>query len=225
MNILSNYKKICDEIAFTAMKCGRKISEVTLVAVTKNIPWKDILPIYEKGCREFGESRLHEALEKQTESPEDVNWHFIGTLQKNKIRKAIERFVLIHSVDTPDLAQKISECSIEKGITTKVLLEVNTSGEHSKHGLSVDEWERSFETVISLKGISIEGLMTMAPYTEEEAIIRNCFVKLRELREKLRLSLPEPNKFLHLSMGMSHDFKIAIEEGATLLRIGTALFS
>ena len=224
MNAAENYKKVCDQIHDKAIGCGRDPSEITLVAVTKNIPWDRIVPVYNAGCRDFGENRLQEAMSKQADSHEDVNWHFIGTLQKNKVRKVIERFVLIHSVDTPELAYKIAECSLERGITTKILLEVNTSGERSKHGLSSDEWRKAFEEVVAMKGISIEGLMTMASFVEDEKVIRQSFASLRLLRDELYAFFKVPT-FLHLSMGMSHDFPIAIEEGATLLRIGSAIFA
>lgn len=224
MNSAENYRKICDRIAESAAKCGRNLSEISLIAVTKNIPWVEVLPVYEAGCRNFAENRLPEAFLKQGESPEDVQWHFIGTLQKNKTRKIIERFSLIHSVDTPELAKKISENSLEDGTSTSILLQVNTSGEKSKHGLSSEEWAGAFEEVIQHKGILIEGLMTMAPLTEDHRVVRHCFSELRRTREKLLTYFPNQNKFLHLSMGMSHDFPIAIEEGATLLRIGSAIF-
>jgi pyridoxal phosphate enzyme (YggS family) len=224
MDTVDRYKKVVDQMAAAAHQCGRKLSDITLVVVTKNIPWNLIVPLYQAGCRHFGENRMQDALSKQSESPEDVFWHFIGTLQKNKVRKAIERFELIHSVDTPELAKKISDTSLEMEVRTSILLEVNTSGERAKHGLSSEAWKRAFEEVMQMKGIAIEGLMTMAPYVENEKVIRACFAKLREMRDEMAAFFSDPATFRHLSMGMSHDFPIAIEEGATLLRVGTVIF-
>lgn len=187
-------------------------AKAKLVVVTKNQPISKVLEVYQAGCRDFGENRIQEALLKIGEVPADVHWHFIGTLQKNKVNKAIGKFALIHSVDSYALAEKISQSG-----GAKILLQVNTSGEVSKHGLSIEEWRPSLESLFSLPNLQIEGLMTMAPLTEDTAIIRQTFRKLRLFAEELKL--PE------LSMGMSHDFEIALEEGATLVRIGSALFN
>jgi pyridoxal phosphate enzyme (YggS family) len=175
-----------------------------------------MLPLYNQGCRHFAENRVDAALEKMELLPEDIQWHLIGTLQKNKVRKVIGKFALIHSVDTPELAKKISDCSLEAGLKTPILLQVNTSGEASKHGLSFEEWQKNYPEVANFEGIMIKGLMTMAPLVDDEKIIRTTFARLRELGKVLKLQ--------HLSMGMSQDFPLAIAEGATLLRIGSALF-
>lgn len=156
-------------------------------------------------------------------APKEMRWHFIGRIQKNKISKLIGPFSLIHSVDTPELAKVISEKSLEKEIITPILLQSNTSHESSKAGFVPGEWVKAIETLLPLEGIKISGLMTMAPFTKEETILRACFSSLRKLKEeieaKFSTSLPI------LSMGMSNDFQIAIEEGATHLRIGSALFN
>jgi len=189
---------------------------VRLVVVAKNRSWEEAQPVYDAGCRDFGENRVQEALGKMKEAPPDVRWHLIGTLQKNKVAKAVGRFFLIHSVDTPELAEKISACAERQGSVQPILLQVNTSDEESKQGLSAEAWERAFPSLLNLPGIALRGLMTMAPLTDDEALIRGCFSRLRQLRDKLGLS--------ELSMGMSQDYAIALEEGATLLRIGTAVF-
>ncbi len=195
---------------------------VTLVAVSKGFSWAEVEPAYRAGCRDFGESRLQEALDKQAAAPDDVRWHFIGTLQSNKVRKAIGKFVLIHSIDSLELAKKVSQCSLEMKIVTPVLLQVNVSAELTKHGLAIEELFSAFNQFAVLEGIRIDGLMTIAPNTNEEQVVRLCFNKLRHLRDELRtssgLELP------HLSMGMSLDYPIALKEGATLVRIGSALF-
>lgn len=217
MNVGEQYLKLKREIAELATRCGRNPDTITLVAVTKMSPLEHVLPAYESGCRDFGENRVQEALGKISTAPNDLNWHLIGTLQKNKVRKVIGKFALIHSVDRLSLAEKISSCSEEEGIVTLILLEANTSGEEAKHGLTPEEWRECYPQVIALQGIKVEGFMTMAPFVEDEAVIRDCFRQLRLLRDEL-----QPGG--HLSMGMTHDYPIAIEEGATLLRIGTAIF-
>ena len=217
------YLKILDEISRTARSCGRDPADIKLVAVTKTVGWDKILPLYDAGQRDFGENRVSDALEKKVIAPKDCRWHLIGSLQSNKVRKAIGNFVLIHSVDTPELAKKLSDASVEAGVVTSILLQVNISGEGSKHGLSAGEWIVKFQDIHHLPGIKIEGLMTMAPMTEDLGTIRSCFRGLRELRDEMKKLYPT-TPLKELSMGMSGDFKIAIEEGATLVRIGSALF-
>lgn len=195
-------------------KVGRQ--DITVIAVSKQRSIEEIKIAYDLGCRDFGENRIPEALEKMAVLPQDINWHFIGALQKNKVNKAIGHFTLIHSVDTPELAEKIAKSSEAANLTTSILLQVNTSGEASKQGLNPEAWRPHLESLFSLKNIEIKGLMTMAPLTEDTAIIRKTFHSLREFRDELKLPL--------LSMGMSHDYEIALEEGANLLRIGTAIF-
>lgn len=192
----------------------RKIipAAVKLIVVTKNIPVKSIQSVYDLGCRDFGENRVQEALPKIEEMEKDIHWHFIGTLQKNKVKKVIRRFDLIHSVDSFELAQEISKL----GIDTKILLQVNTSGEESKQGFSPGEIEKKLPLIQKLPFVQVQGLMTMAPLTENIAEIRACFRSLRELRDRHGLQ--------ELSMGMSHDYMMAIEEGATMVRIGSAIF-
>jgi hypothetical protein len=215
--IQDNYKRVCEDISGLS-------HDVTLVAVTKGHSIDEILPLYDAGCRNFGENRIQDALQKINETPKDILWHHIGTLQKNKVRKAIENFMLIHGVDSFELAEKISECSLELEKVTPILLQVNTSGEITKHGFSEESLRACFEKLVLLPGIKIDGLMTMAPLIDDENIIRSCFSRLRLLKERLN------NEFFGismktLSMGMSHDYKFAIEEGATMLRVGSALFS
>lgn len=212
----SPYQSIREEIASTAKKCGRDASEISLIAVTKQVDWPTANHLYQEGQREFGENRVKDALEKIKEAPKDCRWHFIGNLQLNKVRKVVGKFALIHSVDSFELAKKISEVSEEMGVVTSILLQANTSGEISKNGLTPDEWKQCFAKVSNLHNLKIEGLMTMAPLVDDQKVIRNCFAELRKLGEALHLT--------HLSMGMSNDYKIAIEEGATFVRVGTALF-
>lgn len=215
-----DYGEILASVDAFISRLGRK-SEVSLIAVSKNQPVEKLLSLYKFGCRRFGESKVQEWLTKKEALPKDIEWHFIGTLQKNKVRKVVGEVSLIHSVDSLELAKKIAEVSVEKGVTSNILLEINTSLEGTKHGFSEEEVLLAYPEIQLLKGISVEGLMTIGPNTNEEEKIRSAFRNLREIRKKLE----EGGKRLpHLSMGMSHDFPIALEEGATLLRIGTLLF-
>lgn len=221
-SIADNYRRIKEDISNTALKCGRDPSEIKLVVVSKGHPIEQIQIVYNEGCRDFGENRVQEALEKIPAAPMDIYWHMIGTLQINKIKKSLGKFAMYHSIDTPELAYRIAKSSQELDLITPVLLQVNTSGESTKQGLSLEAWKWAFEEIMKLSGIKIEGLMTMAPYVVEESIIRECFSRLRlfndELKKAYKIDLPE------LSMGMSHDYRLAIAEGATILRIGSAIF-
>lgn len=222
--LMTSYGKILKLVHEKAQACHRDPDEIAIISVSKFCPLSSIEAVYQEGCRDFGESRLQEALDKIPQLPSDCRWHLIGTLQTKKIKKALSAFQLIHSVDTSELAEKISQASESIGITTSILLQVNTSGEASKHGLSPKEWEQFLPQINQLPGLRIEGLMTMAPLTDEANIIRECFRSLRKYRDKWKPLMKDPSLFKHLSMGMSHDYLIAIEEGATLLRIGTAIF-
>jgi len=214
------YQETLDDIRVHAQKIGRNPDDITLVAVTKNHPLEAVLELYCAGCRHFGENRLQEALPKIAGAPTDIQWHFIGTLQKNKVGKVLDNFSWIHSVDTPDLAKEISKRAQEK---TSILLQVNTSGEASKHGLSPQKWKDTVQEIFQLPNLDIKGLMTMAPYTDDIETIRHCFSGLRQFRDELEADLG--GALPHLSMGMSRDYRIAIEEGATLLRVGSVIFS
>lgn len=216
MDTFQRYRELSDTVARLASFCGRNPAEITIVAVSKGHSWDETHPLYESGCRNFGENRVQEADLKMAQAPQGIDWHFIGSLQKNKVNKVIGKYALIHSVDDFELAEKISVASEKADLVTPILLQVNTSGEVSKQGMTAAEWGDVMTRVRTLPGIRVEGLMTMAPLTQDEKIIRACFIKLRQLRDQWGLK--------HLSMGMSNDYPIAIQEGATLLRIGTALF-
>ncbi|MFN0064689.1 MAG: YggS family pyridoxal phosphate-dependent enzyme [Chlamydiales bacterium] len=190
--------------------------QVTLVVISKGRTLREIEEVYEAGARDFGENRIKEAEAKIAALPSDIRWHFIGPLQRNKVSKVVGRFHLIHSVDNVELACAISQKSSKD---TSILLQANTSGELAKGGLSPEEWIRAFPEVHALPHLVIKGLMTMAPMTENKEIIRHCFAGLRRLQKQLGAPLPI------LSMGMSQDYPIAVEEGSTLVRIGTKIFS
>lgn len=219
-----SYLEIENHVKELAIKCGRNPSDIMLLAASKTQSIERIWEVYEAGCKYFGESRIQEALSKRDALPADIIWHFIGTLQSNKVNKVIGLFDLIESVDSPELAKKISEASQKKGIITSVLLEVNTSGEKSKHGLDRAGWIEHFVEVSQLSHILIEGLMTIGPHVEDENLVRKSFIQLRELKDELQNKVRQPELFRHLSMGMTHDYSIAVEEGATILRIGSGIF-
>jgi pyridoxal phosphate enzyme (YggS family) len=213
-----NYKSILDDIQRIATESNRDPKDITLVTVSKTRSIDEMMLAYKQGCRDFAENRVQELIGKIDLMPSDVKWHLIGTLQRNKVNKVVGRVDLIHSVDTPKLAEAISEVSIREGVKTPILLQVNVSGEESKHGLSPLQWEGHLYEVLRLPGVEISGLMTMAPDTEDQELIQNTFSNLAELQKKWGIGP-------HLSMGMSQDYPIAIKQGATLIRIGTAIFS
>lgn len=224
MSVREKYVEILSDVHMQASKFGRKPRDIHVVAVSKEHSSDELHSAYQANCRIFGESRVQELIHKQELLPKDIQWHMIGTLQGNKVKKIIGHCALIHSVDSLQLAKKISECSLEASITTHILLQVNTSGEQSKHGLSIDEWNSEYEKVLALPNIIIDGLMTIAPNVKEEWTIRKCFADLRKFRDELHARNAPNAPMTQLSMGMTHDYPIAIAEGATLLRIGTAIF-
>ncbi|CUI16518.1 hypothetical protein PNK_0893 [Candidatus Protochlamydia naegleriophila] len=224
-SIADRYRMIQDSIWQRAMACGRKPEEVALIAVTKTHPPSFIQEAYQAGGRHFGENRVQELLPKIPALPNDCNWHLIGSLQSNKVGKVLDSSIkLIHSVDSLALAEKIAFAGQARQKETPILLQVNISGEASKHGFSQECWEAVLERVAQLPALRIEGLMTIAPFTNDQVLIRSCFKALAHLRDKWKGYMQNPAIFSHLSMGMTNDYEIAIEEGATLVRIGSAIF-
>lgn len=215
------YLKILEEIKEQAYLSNRDPNNITLIAITKSRKIEEVKNLLNQGCKDFGESRVQEFLSKYHELPNDTRWHFIGSLQKNKVPKVLGKCHLIHSLDSLELAQTISKKSEKK---TSVLLQVNTSLEATKHGLYANEWDRVLPEVLDLEGIEVKGLMTIGPNTDDVGKIRDSFKLLNELSHKWQHYYSDRASFSELSMGMSKDFKIAIQEGATLLRIGSALF-
>jgi pyridoxal phosphate enzyme (YggS family) len=213
---------LLDRIGSAAERSGRDSSSVTLVAVSKYQPPDQIRPIIEEGVTLFGESRVQEAAVKIPLLPSKLHWHFIGHLQSNKIRKALPLFELFHSIDSLDLALAMDRIAGEMGRFPRVLLEVNVSGEASKHGFSPAALKASLDQLLRLPQLQVEGFMTMAPLSPKPETTRPYFAQLRELRDDTAREFGIP--LSSLSMGMSHDFEIAIEEGSTLVRIGSAIF-
>lgn len=221
-NLAENLAAVQARIANAVEKSGRSAREVRLVAVSKTYPAEAIRELFATGQGAFGESRVQEALPKVEALPPGIEWHFIGHLQTNKIRKVVGQFALFHGVDNQNLALQMNRIAGELGVTANVLLEVNVSGEESKFGFDPSTLPATLENLAPLPYLCIRGLMTMAPYSDNPEEARPYFAKLRELRDGLAtesgLPLPE------LSMGMSGDFEQGIAEGATIVRVGSAIF-
>jgi pyridoxal phosphate enzyme (YggS family) len=213
---------IRQRIAAAAARAGRDHSAVRLVAVSKTHPPGAVTTVAATGQRIFGESRVQEAREKIPLCSPGLDWHFIGHLQRNKIRQALPLFSLFHSIDSPELAAAIDRIAAETGSTVRGLAEVNITGEPTKHGFSPEALRTLLRPLLGLAHLRLEGLMTMAPWSDNPEDARPVFRALRELRDELAAGhgahLPE------LSMGMSGDFEPAVEEGATLVRVGTSIF-
>jgi PLP dependent protein len=220
--IAENLERVREQITRAAAKVGRGADETKLVAITKTHPAEKVREAIEAGQTLFGESRVQEARAKIPEIPSNVRWHFVGHLQKNKIRHALPLFELFHGVDSLVLAQEMNRIAADEGMHPRVLVEVNVAGEGSKFGFSPDKLREQMEELLALQRLSILGLMIIPPLADKAEASRKYFVQLRELRDRLQkefhVDLPQ------LSMGMTQDFSIAVEEGATLVRVGTAIF-
>ncbi|HSW61710.1 MAG TPA: YggS family pyridoxal phosphate-dependent enzyme [Dissulfurispiraceae bacterium] len=225
--ILTSASEVLRKMSHAAMRAGRQPDAVRLVAVSKSVPPERILEAMEAGLRVFGESRVQEARDKiallrePSHEFSGVQWHLIGHLQKNKAKQAIRLFDLIHSVDSVELADELNRHAADHGKVQRVLVEVKLSEEDTKQGIVESDLDALIAHIRQCANLKLEGLMTMPPYDPDPEKARPYFHRLRELRaqaEKKGAVLPE------LSMGMSHDFGVAIEEGATMVRVGTAIF-
>ena len=220
--IAENLERVRGQVADAAQKSGRSPGDIELVAISKTHEAEKVRAAFDAGQQLFGESRVQEARAKIPLLPSAARWHFVGRLQKNKIRHALLLFELFHSVDSLELARDMNRIADEEGLHPRVLLEVNVAGEGSKIGFAPDVLHTQMEALLELPRLTIEGLMTIPPLAQEAEASRQHFVALRELRDQFasqfQVSLPQ------LSMGMSGDFAVAIEEGATLVRVGTAIF-
>lgn len=220
--IAENLARVQAQLAEAVKKSGRSPHDIELVAISKTHEAEKVRAAFDAGQQLFGESRVQEARAKIPLLPSAARWHFVGRLQKNKIRHALPLFELFHSVDSLELARDMNRIADEEGLHPRVLLEVNVAGEGSKIGFAPDVLRTQMEALLELPRLTIEGLMTIPPFAPEAEASRQHFVALRELRDqfasRFQVSLPQ------LSMGMSGDFAVAIEEGATLVRVGTAIF-
>jgi hypothetical protein len=224
--IARNLEEIHERIAGAAVSAGRSPESVKLIAVCKTFPIDAIAEAVSAGQSCFGENRIQEAEPKISHfrSRQPLEWHLVGHLQSNKARKACELFDFVHSVDSTRLAERISQACLELGRQVSVLIQVDLGHEETKFGANQAQVRNVVETVSKLKGIRLNGLMTIPPFFENPEQARPCFSQLRELLETLESEQPGCLGQRQLSMGMSHDFEIAIREGATMVRIGTSIF-
>ncbi len=238
LNTSDRLKQIQDNIASACQRARRDVSEVKLIVVTKTVSAENIQEVIKNGYVDLGENRVQHFKQVADEIknflneqdgtggfPKAVNWHMIGHLQRNKVKQILKVATLIHSVDTLRLAEEIDTVAGKMQITSNVLLQVNCSGEPQKYGAPVGAAIHLADQVATLSNIRLRGLMTMAPLTKNKDVVRACFVRARELFEDIRAESVIGRDFVHLSMGMSQDYEIAVEEGATMLRIGSAVFA
>jgi len=221
--IASNLAEIRERIARSAARAGRAAEDITLVAVSKTFPPEAIRSAFELGLRQFGENRVQEWESKRAAVADlDATWHLIGHLQSNKARRAASLFNRVDSVDSLALAQKLDAAAASEAKRLQVLIEVHQGGEETKSGVPEADLPALAENIVRLQNLELLGLMTIPPYFDKPEQVRPYFQKLRTLRDQVCLQIGMPLNAL--SMGMSHDFEIAIEEGATEIRVGTALF-
>lgn len=221
-SIAENLERVREQIAQAASKSGRSVDDVELVAISKTHEAAKVREAIDAGQTLFGESKVQEARVKIPELPSKIRWHFVGHLQKNKIRHALPLFELIHSIDSLALAQDMNRIAEEAGLHPRVLLELNVAGEGSKFGFQPDKLRSEMESLLALSRLSILGLMCIPPIADEAEASRKYFIKLREERDRLQTQFHVD--LAQLSMGMTQDYAVAVEEGATLVRVGTAIF-
>ena len=212
-----NIQRACD-------RAGRDRQEVTLIAVSKTKPVEMLQEIYDEGIRVFGENKVQELLDKYEVLPEDIKWQMIGHLQRNKVKYIIDKVNLIHSVDSIRLAESIDKEAEKKGVIVNILIEVNVAKEDTKFGLMPEEVDDFIEQIKKLEHICVKGLMTIAPFVSDPEENRPIFARLRELSVDIGKKNVDNINMSVLSMGMTNDYQVAIEEGATMVRVGTGIF-
>lgn len=224
MSVCENYLAVEEKVKEACRRAGRNRDEVTLIAVSKTKPMSMIEELLPLGVVDFGENKVQELTAKEEALPSGIHWHMIGHLQRNKVKYIVDKACLIHSVDSLRLAETVSQEAGKKGVTANILIEVNVAGEDSKFGVSPDETAALAEAISKLPNIAVKGLMTIAPFVENAEENREVFRNLRKLSVDI-----EEKKFNNvtmavLSMGMTGDYEVAIEEGATMVRVGTGIF-
>jgi len=222
--IANNLEYVRLKIKEAAEKTGKKSEEIKLVAVTKTIEVERIKEALTAGVTAIGENRVQEARGKYASLPQELEWHLIGSLQTNKVKQAVEIFAMIHSVDRIPLANEISKQCVKLGKTMDVLIQVNISGEETKQGADLEEAESLVRYAAALPGIRVKGLMTIAPFVEEPQEARPVFRRLKKMQEELQKQSIVGIELDYLSMGMTNDFMVAIEEGANIVRVGSGIF-
>lgn len=219
-----NLAEVQSRVEQACKRAGRDVAEVTLIAVSKTKPITDLQEIYNAGVRDFGENKVQEMCDKMEKMPKDINWHMIGHLQRNKVKYIVGNVALIHSVDSYRLAEEINIQAKKKGIVVPILVEVNIADETTKFGVSKEDAMELVRQIASLDALSIKGLMTIAPYVVDPEENRAYFRKIKELSVDIDNQNIDNVSMDILSMGMTGDFEVAIEEGATMVRVGTGIF-
>ena len=219
-----NLNRVQENIRNACARAGRKEDEVTLIAVSKTKPVSMLEEAYALGVRDFGENKVQELVDKAGQLPEDIRWHMIGHLQRNKVKYIIDKVYLIHSVDSLRLAEEISKEAVKHGVTANILIEVNVAGEESKFGVSPEDTPGLIEEISRLPAIQVRGLMTIAPFVEKAEDNRIIFNALLKLYVDISRKNIDNVHMDFLSMGMTGDYEVAVEEGATFVRVGTGIF-
>ena len=222
--VAENYRHVLKKVEEACARSGRDPKDVTLIAVSKTKPIEMIEEAMEAGARVFGENKVQELCDKYEQLPKDLHWHLIGHLQRNKVKYIVDKAELIHSVDSLKLAEEISKEALKKNVEVNILIEVNVAEEESKFGVSVEETLALVEEIAKLPGIHIQGLMTIAPYTTDPEENRPVFRTLKKLAVDIKKKNIDNVCMDVLSMGMTGDYQVAVEEGATLVRVGTGIF-
>ena len=222
--VIENLKKVEDKITAACLRAGRAREDVTLIAVSKTKPESMVEEAYSVGQRDFGENKVQEICRKIEVLPQDIRWHMIGHLQRNKVRQVVGKACMIHSVDSLRLAEAISQEAVKQDRIVPVLIEVNVAQEESKFGVTTEETIALIEAAAKLPHISIRGLMTIAPFVEDPEENRLIFRKLKQLSVDIAAKNINNVTMSVLSMGMTNDYEVAIEEGATMVRVGTGIF-
>lgn len=222
--VAENYKEVEERVCEACLRSGRSRSEVTLIAVSKTKPVEMIREAMAAGADTFGENKVQELCGKYDVLPKDLHWHLIGHLQRNKVKYIVGKAELIHSVDSLRLAEEISREAVKKAIQMNILIEVNVAEEESKFGVKVEDAEELIREIAKLPNVHIEGLMTIAPYVENPEENRMVFRTLKKLAVDIKMKNIDNVRMDVLSMGMTGDYEVAIEEGATMVRVGTGIF-
>lgn len=222
--IKENLNDVRGRLSAACMKAGRAPEEVTLIAVSKTKPVEILREAYREGVRDFGENKVQELVDKAEQLPGDIRWHMIGHLQRNKVKYIIDKAYMIHSVDSLRLAEEISKEAVKHGLVMKILIEVNVAEEESKFGVSVREAEELVRNAAALPGISVCGLMTIAPFVENPEDNRIFFKTLKQLSVDIDAKNIDNVRMDFLSMGMTGDYEVAAQEGASFVRVGTGIF-
>ncbi|MBQ7583973.1 MAG: YggS family pyridoxal phosphate-dependent enzyme [Lachnospiraceae bacterium] len=222
--IRENLETVEKNIADACKRAGRDRKDVTLIAVSKTKPVSDLMEAYDAGIKVFGENKVQELVDKIGQMPEDVHWHMIGHLQRNKAKYIVGRVDLIHSVDNEELVQEINKRAENAGVVQDILIEVNIADEDTKYGITAERAEEFYVNISKLPYVNVRGLMCVAPFVENAESNRQYFVKLRKIYVDITNKLMHNSRVDVMSMGMTGDYQVAIEEGATMVRIGTGIF-